>query len=1202
MQLNLSVKNKIFSLFIVVIVIAVSAVGWFGFKSAKESYIDSVLSINKGETKALSNEIKGVLGTIPEDVIYNANFYALEKLVVWEDLKDKKKIKHWKNVYISALKDYIHNKKLYYQIRILDIEGNEKILLKYDEQTNKIIQTEEGKLQNKSHRNYFKEALKLKKGEFYISVMNLNIEKGQIEKPYVPVVRYSTPLINENGEIKGVIVLNFNANYILNEIATAKAIDETRDVQKYYLLNEQGYYLFIGDKTRRWGFQLGTDYNFNRDYPGVTKQFKDRDETTFIEGEKIFSMHRIYPNKAENPYRFWYLVTAIDVDTALSSLDRFVNVFFIILVTVLLLGLLLINGYISKLMDPLAKVTFQLKALAKGEIKKEEIEYKENDEIGQIVSSTTILVDAIETTINQANAVSNGDFTKEIALLGKNDQLGLAIKDMTKRLKEITNLAVSLSVGNYDVKIIAKSSDDQLGLALIQMINYLETITKVAESISTGEIDVTYKTQGSEDRLGGAIMDMIAYLNTILNQANAITNEDFSHNIEAKSKSDELGTALVTMTDMLRANTTRSKEEIWFSEGIGNFSDKLTGIDDTVDLAKQAVSMLSRYVGASSGVIYTFDKKSGTLHLISSYAYTSRDELSNNFKIGEGVVGQVALEEEPILLKNIKDDEFEIQSGTTLSKSKEVFTFPLIHEGELFGVAELMSFESFTQLHKDYLVKAANIFATALHSTVQNMQIKELLDKSQRDYEESQLKSEELQQTNVQMEEQAQQLKMQAEDMNKQNLILTQAKADLDKQAEELMQASRYKSEFLANMSHELRTPLNSIVLLSKMLRDRLGDEEEGKKAEVIHNAGNDLLLLINDILDLSKIEAGQTELNIAEISSAKITSNLQDLFTPISHDKDIPFVVNDELDSSFDTDMTKVTQVLKNLLSNAFKFTKEGSVTLHMYERSEKLNFAVIDTGIGIPKDKLEHVFEAFKQVDGSISREYGGTGLGLSISLRFAKLLGGELTLESTEGEGSTFTLSIPKINKESTAVSATVSAPAESAVAQAPASPEAELVSPQVPGSAEAEPPQILTEKEDEAESAAINKYKFEGNTLLLVDDDSRNIFTLSALYQGVGAQTLHALSGHEALDILKEESTVIDLILMDIMMPKMDGYTTIEEIRRNKAYDHIPIIAVTAKAMKEDRQKCIDAGANDYITKPINEETLMQLSSLWIDKMK
>ena len=1166
MNFNLSVKNKIFTLFVVVIVVSVSAIGWFGFKSAKESYINSALSINNGEVKALSNEIKGVLGTIPDDVIYNANFYALEKLIIWEDLKDKRKIKNWSNVYISALKDYILNKKLYYQLRILDLNGNEKILLKYDEKTNTILETPSDKLQNKAHRGYFKEAVKLKKGEFYISPMTLNIENGMIEKPYVPVVRYATPIVDANGEIKGVIVLNFNATYILDEIATTKSTDETGDVQKYYLLNEEGYYLFIGDKTKRWGFQLGTDYSFKRDYPNVIEGFKDKDETTFIKDGRIFSMHKVYPNKSDNRYRFWYLVTEIDEDVALASLDTFVNIFFIILSIVLVSGLFLINSYITKLMNPLTQVTSQLKALSNGEIKKEEIVYNTKDEIGQIVNSTNILVDAIETTVNQANAVANGDFTKEMHLLSKNDKLGLAILDMTKRLKEITILAEKLSVGNYDTKIIVKSSDDKLGMALVDMIKYLELVTNAAESIAEGKIDVDYKAVGGDDRLGISMLKMISYLRGILSQADAITREDFSHTIEVKSKDDELGIALGKMTEMLESSSVKNRDEIYFSDGIGEFSDKLTGIGDTIELSKQAITMACRYVDASSGVIYTLDKEKGNLNLVASFAYIERDSISNIFKLGEGVVGQVALEREPILLKIIKDNSYDIQSGTTISKPKEVFTFPLIHEGELFGVAEMMSFEGFTKIHKDYLLKIAAIFATSLYATTQNVQIKTLLEDSKRAYEELQVQSEELQESNVQMEEQQQQLTLQAKDMKQKNQELTRIKDELDIRADELERSSKYKSEFLANMSHELRTPLNSIILLSKLLtqnRNETLDKDDKAKTAVINKAGSDLLLLINDILDLSKVESGNMELHEIPTSSIEIFGELDGLFSEMANEKDLKFNLSDEFGSSFMGDKTKLLQVLKNLISNAFKFTKHGEINVSLKKENDKLIFEVRDSGLGIAKDKLDLIFEAFKQVDGSISRNYGGTGLGLSISKTFIDLMGGDIVVESNEGEGSKFTIVIP-FHKS----------------LEAQVKVEEKLFD---------EKP-IIEDNDDIFETDLFN-----GKNILIVDDDSRNIFTLSSTLQELGAETFTAMDGLEALGLLEEEK--IDLVLMDLMMPVMDGLEAIKKMKADDRFKDIPIIVVTAKTMKEDKEMSFKAGADDYLTKPIDHSALISMLKAW-----
>jgi len=1179
MKIKISVKNKIFSLFIIVMLFMVTAVGWFGFKSAKDSYINSALSINNGKAKAFVNEMKGLLGTISEDILYNADFYALEKLLIWEDLKDERKIRVWKNVYISSLKDYILSKKLYYQVRILDTDGNEKILLKYDKETDTIIETPSDRLQNKSQRQYFKEAMKLKKGEFYISEMSLNIENGMIEKPFVPVVRYSTPLINENREIKGVLVLNFNASYILEEIENIKRKD--KEAQHFYLLNENGYYLFAEDKEKRWGFQLGTGYNFKQDYKSIMKRFKNKEHITFIEDDKIFSMNKIYPNKIKSPYRFWYFISEIDKNVALKSLDKFMSKFFSIVLTVLLLGLFIINWYISRLMTPLNQITSQLKSLSDGEIKKENIKYSADDEIGEIINSTTKLVNSIEITIQQANAVANGSFTQKIELLSKNDALGLALESMTIRLKEITNLAQSLSMGNYDVRVLAKNSEDKLGLALIDMVEYLKTISTITESISLGELNVKYRVKGAEDRLGYAVLQMIKYLKTILQQANAISQENFTTTINVKSKNDELGQALVTMTNILKNSSIQNKNEIYFSEGIGKFSDALTGITETVELSRKAITMVSRYVEASSGVLYTYNNEKRELNLIASFAYTSRNTLSNSFKLGDGVVGQVALEKEPILIRNIQDDEFIVQTGTTLSTPKEVYAFPLTYEGELFGVIELMSYEGFTSVNKEYLVKISTILASALHTTSQNVQIKVLLEKSQSAYEELQVQSEELQESNVQMEEQQQQLTLQSKELEIKNNTLQKAKEEINQRAKDLEKASKYKSEFLANMSHELRTPLNSIILLSKLLLQNKNETLNSKdieKSKVIHKAGNDLLFLINDILDLSKVESGNMELDSSEVSTAEMIDELEGLFGAIAEDKRLNFIVEDRYNSNLFIDKSKFLQVLKNLLSNAFKFTKEGSVTLHIESSSDEITFQVKDTGIGIPSDKLETVFEAFKQVDGSISREFGGTGLGLSISRTIVDLMDGKIDIESEFGVGTTFIVTLP-LGKNGVAQEKQESR---------------KIVKPKIEEkSVEVNKFSIIND-EDENFSSDI----LEGKNILIVDDDSRNIFTLTSTLEEMGAEVFSAFNGKEAIEMLEEDEEVMDIILMDLMMPVMDGLNAIEKIKADDRFKTIPIIAITAKNMPEDKQKCLDAGANDYLAKPLKYSVLVNIFKAWL----
>jgi signal transduction histidine kinase/CheY-like chemotaxis protein len=1124
-------------------------------------------------------------------LVFNSDFFALKRYLVWKELKESYKSRKWRDAYISELKAYLKNKKMFYRARFLDDKGLEKISLTYDSKTDQVevIDTEKY-YQDKHLRDYFKKAIKLKGDSFYISELNLNVEHGVIERPFKPVIRYASPIINANGKTKGVLVLNFDASYILKHIENVQTLDKSK-TQEYFLLNADGYYLYNRDKTKMWSFQLDGDYNFKKDYPGLFEEFKDRDRVTFMKDGYIISAFKIYPDEINNPYRYWYLVTVVNDDVALSSLDKFMTVFSIILALVLLFGLLLINWYVSKVINPLSKVTTQLKALSRGEIKKEEIEYKSNDEIGQIVDSTSIVIDAIETTIMQANSVANGKFTSDIKLLSNNDRLGNAIKDMTTRLKEITLISEKISIGNYDVKVIARGGDDKLGLALSNMVEYLKRVTDVAESIANGMIDVKYQVKGDEDRLGMAMVQMIAYLKNILEQANSISSNDFSKMIQIKSKNDELGIALEKMTKLLKTNYIKNKEDIWFSDGVSEFSDRLTGINDVVVLSKEAITIASRYINAATGVVYKYDKEDETLHLVASYAFVVRKSSQNSFKVGEGIVGQVALERSPILLKNVNDEEFEVVSGTTQAKPKEVFTFPLMFENELYGVIELSSFEVFDDLKKGYLEKISTVFATYLHAANQNEKIKALLEESQRAYEELQRRSEELQESNSQMEEQQRQLTIQAREMKIKNDELQTAKEDIDAKAEELERSSKYKSEFLANMSHELRTPLNSIILLSKLLAQKSDalDEEDIKKAKVINSAGEDLLNLINDILDLSKIESGNMELIEDEIETSEVAEELSGLFGEVAKEKGLAFIIEDEYQDVFKADRTKLLQILKNLLSNAFKFTNKGDVRLHIEQKGDELEFSVIDSGIGIPQDKLKQIFEAFKQVDGSISRKYGGTGLGLSISKTFIELMGGRIDVESNEGSGATFKIYIPLEKTSSNKVTVEEIRDKVENIKQ-----ETKDIVENFMNVKEEDTSIIDEESFDKVDSALLD-----GKNVLVVDDDSKNVFVLSSILQEMGAETYTAMNGKEALETLEKEQ--IDIVLMDLMMPIMNGIDAIKKIREDSKFDDVPVLVVTARNSPEDKKMCLEAGADDFLTKPIEQKSLVSILLAWSKKV-
>jgi CheY-like chemotaxis protein/nitrogen-specific signal transduction histidine kinase len=422
------------------------------------------------------------------------------------------------------------------------------------------------------------------------------------------------------------------------------------------------------------------------------------------------------------------------------------------------------------------------------------------------------------------------------------------------------------------------------------------------------------------------------------------------------------------------------------------------------------------------------------------------------------------------------------------------------------------------------------------------------------------------------------------------NREIEQARAALEEKAEQLSLSSRYKSEFLANMSHELRTPLNSLLILARLLADNVGGNLTPKQVEfarTIHSSGAELLALINDILDLAKIESGTVTLNIAAERFDEVVDSVERTFRQMAADKGLEFNVQlaPKLPPAIQTDGKRLQQILTNLLSNAFKFTARGEVRLKIepaasgwsmghpvLDRGPAIAFSVIDTGIGIPANKQRLIFEAFQQADGSTSREYGGTGLGLSISRELARLLGGEIRVSSVPGEGSTFTLYLPldyRLTGE--------------------ASPPPAYEAPEPPES------QLAPVSSDDAKALAPTAGEaLAGRKVLVVDDDIRNVFAMTSALETHGMRVLHADSGKEGIETLKRERDV-DAVLMDVMMPGLDGLDTIRIVRGLDGYRGVPIIAVTAKAMLGDREKCIDAGANDYLAKPVNVDVL--LATLW-----
>jgi len=415
---------------------------------------------------------------------------------------------------------------------------------------------------------------------------------------------------------------------------------------------------------------------------------------------------------------------------------------------------------------------------------------------------------------------------------------------------------------------------------------------------------------------------------------------------------------------------------------------------------------------------------------------------------------------------------------------------------------------------------------------------------------------------------------------------LEKVKLSLEEQARQLSLSSQYKSNFLSNMSHELRTPLNSLLVLAQILAENSAGNLTAKQveyAETIISSGMDLLNLINDIMDLSKVESGKMEVYPAEVKLKDIEDYVKRNYLPVAQTRALEFSIqlDNDLPDVIYTDEQRLLQILKNLLSNAFKFTEKGSVLLHIKNasmgttrtRTPMLAFSVIDTGIGIPEEKHNTIFEEFQQADGTTNRKYGGTGLGLSISKKIAELLGGFISLESQEGKGSTFTLYLP--------LNIAGDATKDEAVSEV-------AVGLEEPSGDDVNQPEIEQ-----------NQDLLEGRKILIVDDDMRNVFALSAILENHKVDVLFAENGKEGIKTLQENPD-IDLVLMDIMLPKMDGYETMQYIRQIPKYQTLPIIALTAKAMKYDREKCINAGASDYISKPVNLKKLLSLIKVWLYK--
>ncbi|WP_400245051.1 ATP-binding protein [Niallia sp. JL1B1071] len=636
----------------------------------------------------------------------------------------------------------------------------------------------------------------------------------------------------------------------------------------------------------------------------------------------------------------------------------------------------------------------------------------------------------------------------------------------------------------------------------------------------------------------------------------------------------------------------KAEEKSWLDSRLAEITTSFSMAETMESLADYFISQITPAVGAQYGIFYLVNKQGQSCYLeeIAQYAFHHQGR-SSIIQLGEGLVGQAAKENKSISLIDIPKEYIKIKSGSGEAEPKQVLIYPISYEGKVLAIVELASLQYFRPVQQSLLKEVVEYLGISIHGIFNRLEVKRLLEDEQRLTEELQSQSEELQAQQQELMAINEELQAQYRVSEEKNAELENIGKELEEKAKQLVYSSQYKSEFLANMSHELRTPLNSMLILSQMLVEKENENLNAKQIQylqTIYYSGNELLRLINEILDLEKIETGMMEIIEEPVMMEEIQNCLKNQFSPIANQKKLDFLIKieKEVPAFIETDAHRLNQVLKNLLSNAFKFTERGRVELSVrMEESSKLtiandavlSFTVKDTGIGIPEDKMKIIFEPFKQADGTISRRYGGTGLGLSICKEISHLLGGRLEATSIEGMGSSFSIYLPiKGQKHKDTVLANERLRKEESFRQA--------------ASATEEVKETIQSNENA---------NLTGKKVLIIDDDIRNIFSIHAALEEYNIEILFAENGRDGISLL-EANPDVDLVLMDIMMPEMSGLEAISIIREKEDFKTLPIIALTAKAMKHNREQCIEAGASDYISKPVNLEQLYSLIQVWLYK--
>jgi signal transduction histidine kinase/DNA-binding response OmpR family regulator/HAMP domain-containing protein len=813
--------------------------------------------------------------------------------------------------------------------------------------------------------------------------------------------------------------------------------------------------------------------------------------------------------------------------------------------------------------------------------------------------------------------------------------------NLTGQVRGIAKVVTSVANGELKRKLTveAKGEIAELADTINSMIDTLATfadqVTTVAREVGVeGQLGGQAKVPGAAGTWKGLTENVNQLADNLTRQvraiaevATAVTKGDLTRSIalDAQGEMAALKDTINEMIRNLKDTTLKNSEQDWLKTNLAKFSRMLQGQRDLTNVGRMVLSELCPVVAARQAEFYVLDESEEdgtTLTLLASYASDGQETIGKKIRIGEGVVGQCAVEKQKIVITNVPEGYLRISSGLGEATPRSIMVLPLIFEGQVKGVLELASFVGSNPTHDALLDQLTESIGIVLNTIEANMRTERLLQQSQSLAQQLQTRQEQLQNTNEELQEKARLLAEQKGEVERKNIEVEQARQQLEEKAKQLALTSKYKSEFLANMSHELRTPLNSLLILS----DQLSKNPEGNLsskqtefAKTIHSSGNDLLMLINDILDLSKIESGTVVVDANELRLDDLKGYVERTFRHVAEAKGVDFQIrfDSELPRSMFTDAKRLQQIIKNLLSNAFKFTHHGRVSLSVEAAAEGwsldnddlnraadvLAFAVSDTGIGIPADKQMIVFEAFQQADGSTSRKYGGTGLGLAISRELSRLLGGEIRLASTPGRGSTFTLYLPASYSAPRTSRKASDAPSNrlaAAHAEAPARESNGHANGDGRGNGHArfddsafrsawEPVPI---EEPEAEGL-VNELGDDRDTirpgdrvLLIVENDLGFAkFLLDAARQK-GFKGLATSLGAAALTMAREYKP--HAISLDLHLADIDGWRVLERLKNDLSTRHLPVCVISTD---ESRERALSSGAFAFVAKPLRSKDVL-----------